>query len=73
MGQSHFATITALQQIAGCQAIMGSPSIAATLRMFSLWMWCHLVLLIDQSFIIALKGLPLGETAPQDRLKDYTG
>jgi len=47
VGQAHFAAIAALNQGAGLQAVVRPPPVPASRGMFALWMWCHVLLLLD--------------------------
>jgi hypothetical protein len=43
--QAHLTAVAALYQVARFQRVMGTPAIAATGGVFSLWMWGHVLLL----------------------------
>jgi len=45
VGQAHFAAIGAGDQVLGLQGIVGAAAVTATLRMFTLWMRGHALLL----------------------------
>jgi uncharacterized membrane protein len=45
VGQAHFAAIRAGDKVLGLQGIVGAAAVAAALRMFTLWMRGHALLL----------------------------
>jgi hypothetical protein len=52
--QAFLATVGAGGEVHGLHSIVGTAAVAATFRMFTLWMWGH-ALLLDMIAIRALK------------------
>jgi hypothetical protein len=51
MRQAHPATVLAGYEVGGMQGVVGAAAVAAALRVFTLWLGCHRLLLYDYSKI----------------------